>query len=312
LSPPGIDLAYLKFIVIITHSEKETTTLFSRKARAKPLTMRIYQKANRDNCFLWPYPLTEKGDSTVMLMCGLSLSLVAFFVCLNAMSVRDDRKVRQALGSFVGSLGILPSGVQPDTGDKLLFKSPPIIDAQEDLASRGSGPAEAVNDLIRQTSGERWHKVITLEKSNEGLTIKLSNQAFFAPASARLKAENLNLLEKIGELILKSSCRVIIKGHTDNVPISSEKYGSNWELSADRAMNILQYFLKKGVPLNRLEAAGYGEYDPLLPNDTPDHRSINRRVEIHLMQAEQKETVSTSKEVNIHGFFFKMRNLLKE
>jgi chemotaxis protein MotB len=275
--------------------------------------MRIYQKANRDNCFLWPYLLTEKGDSTVVLMCGLSLLLLAFFVCLNAMSVRDDRKVRVALGSFVGSLGILPGGVHPDKGNKLLFESPPIINAQEDLASRGISP-EAVYDLIRQTSRGRWRKIVILKKSNEGLTIKLSNQAFFAPASAQLKTENLNLLEKIGEVILKSSCSVIIKGHTDNIPISSEKYGSNWELSADRAMNILQYFLKKGVPLNRLEAAGYGEHDPLFPNDTPAHRSINRRVEIHLMQAEQKEKemVSTSKEVNIHGFFFKMRNLLNE
>jgi len=275
--------------------------------------MRIYQKANRDNCFLWPYPLTERGDSTVVLMCGLSLLLVAFFVCLNAMSVRDDRKVRVALGSFVGSLGILPGGVHPDKGNKLLFESPPIIDAQEDLASRGISP-EAVYDLIRQTSGGRWCKIITLKKSNEGLTIKLSDQAFFAPASARLKDENLSLLEKIGEVILKSSCNVLIKGHTDSIPISSKQYGSNWELSADRAMNILHFFLKKGVPLTRLEAAGYGEHDPLFPNDTPGHRSINRRVEIHLMQAERREEemVSAPKEVNIHGFFFKMRNLLNE
>ncbi len=257
---------------------------------------------------LKPYILSEKGDSTVVLMCALSLCLVAFFAVLNSMSVIDDRKERLAIGSFVGSLGILPGGLHPEEGNKLLLKSRPILDAEDDLASQGISP-EAVFDLIRSSSNHGWQKIVTIKKSNEGLAIHLSNQAFFTKGSAKLKNEGFNLLGKITELIKKSICTVLIKGHTDNIPIISSEYESNWELSAARAINVLQYFLKQGIPLSRMEAAGYGEFDPIFANVTPDYRAINRRVEILLVKKEDNEGSPSSENINIHGFLFKMRGL---
>lgn len=255
--------------------------------------------------------LSEKGDGTLILMCALSLLLVAFFVVLNSMSKKDDLKLRLALGSFVGCLGILPGGLNPGTEKEgaLLLKSAPIIDKNNYMANKRINP-KSVIDLINYTLREKWCKIIRLEKSCKGLTVNLSSHAFFALGSADLLSQNLHLLDRISNLIKESSCNVLIKGHTDNIPISSAKYASNWELSAARAMSVLTYFLKQGIPFSQLEASGYGEYNPLFPNDTPEHRAINRRVEIQLIQKE--EIPVFSRDMNIQGFLFKMRNLKKK
>ena len=244
-----------------------------------------------------------------MLMCALSLLMVAFFAVLNSISKKDDRKLRLAIGSFVGSLGILPGGIRAEKGKKLLLESAPIIDPEDDLANKGISP-KAVTDLINYTARGKWYKIIDLEKSNKGLTIHLCSQAFFTPGDANLNPQNLHLLNQISNLIKESSCNVIIKGHTDNIPISSDIYGSNWELSAARTMSVLRYFLNQDIPLSRLEASGHGEYNPLFPNDTAKHRALNRRVEIQLVQ--KGKTPLSSKNINIHGFLFKMRKLMEK
>ena len=254
--------------------------------------------------------LSERGDGTVTLMCALSLLLVAFFAVLNSMSKKDDLKLRLALGSFVGSLGILPGGLNPGEENlgSLLLKSSPIVDKNNDMANKRINP-KSITDLINYTSTKKWRKIIRLKESQTGLTVRLSSHAFFAPGSADLLPQNLNLLDRISNLIQESPCNALIKGYTDNIQMSSGQYASNWELSAARAMSVLTYFIKQGIPLSRLEASGYGEYNPLFPNDTPEHRSINRRVEIQLIQ--KQEAPVLSKDINIKGFLFKMRRLKK-
>jgi len=71
-----------------------------------------------------------------------------------------------------------------------------------------------------------------------------------------------------------------VEGHTDNLPIHTERFHSNWELSAARAISVIKYLHQNGIPQERLSALGYGEYRPVAPNDTPEHRSLNRRIEI--------------------------------
>ena len=253
---------------------------------------------------------SERGDGTLTLMCALSLLLVAFFAVLNSMSKKDDRKLRLAIGSFVGGLGIMPAGINTEPGDKLLLASAPILDEKDNLENRGIS-SKGVDDLINYALHKNWRKnPIDVKKSPKGLTIILSGQAFFTPASADLDPRNIHLLDHISNLIKESSCDVLIKGYTDNIPISSDKYGSNWELSAARSRSVLWYFLKQGIPLSRLETFGYGEYNPLFINDTPEHQAINRRVEIQLVQKQEASVLL--KDINIHGFLFKMRNLMKK
>jgi chemotaxis protein MotB len=111
--------------------------------------------------------------------------------------------------------------------------------------------------------------------------MRLSEHTLFDVGIASLSPESVSLLQKIGAVISKTSYRVQIEGHTDNLPINSEKFPSNWELSTARAVNVLRYFIDvHGISPHRLFAVGFGEYQPLVPNASPAQRAKNRRVEI--------------------------------
>ena len=88
------------------------------------------------------------------------------------------------------------------------------------------------------------------------------------------------VLDKMATIIERAGQKVRVEGHTDNIPIRSGKFASNWDLSTARATRVLMYLQEMGsIPPGKLAAAGYGEFRPLAPNDTPEGRAKNRRVE---------------------------------
>ena len=117
------------------------------------------------------------------------------------------------------------------------------------------------------------------------IKIDLPAPILFASARAELKPEAIEVLQKIGNVLKDSPNKIIVEGHTDNVPIAGGKYSSNWELSAARAFSVINYFVKNiGISPERLTAYGYGEFRPVAPNDTEENRSRNRRIEITILR----------------------------
>jgi len=117
------------------------------------------------------------------------------------------------------------------------------------------------------------------------IKIDLPAPILFASARAELKPEAMEVLQKIGNVLKDSPNKIIVEGHTDNVPIAGGKYSSNWELSAARAFSVIDYFVKNiGISPERLTAYGYGEFRPVAPNDTEENRSRNRRIEITILR----------------------------
>jgi chemotaxis protein MotB len=131
------------------------------------------------------------------------------------------------------------------------------------------GPASAVGDAVRMTTTPR------------GLVISLAASRFFAPASAELTAEALPVLESIGAVLAPLRLSVRIEGHTDDRPIATEHFPSNWELSAARATAVVRYLLEHfELAPERLTAAAYASYRPVAPNADEEGRSRNRRVDV--------------------------------
>jgi chemotaxis protein MotB len=118
------------------------------------------------------------------------------------------------------------------------------------------------------------------------LTVTLIDEILFASGSAEMHAQGRSTLEKIvGTLQSVPDKRVVVRGYTDNEPIGPAlraRYPSNWELSTARSSDIVRFLQAKGIDPKRLEAAGYGEYQPIAPNTTPAGRKENRRIEIVL------------------------------
>ncbi len=100
--------------------------------------------------------------------------------------------------------------------------------------------------------------------------------------SADIKEKTAAALDILAAILKKNPGRIVIEGHTDNVPVSGPKYKSNWELSTARASSVLSVLIHQGLDPNRFIIAGYGEYRPLASNATEDGRALNRRVEIVL------------------------------
>lgn len=117
-------------------------------------------------------------------------------------------------------------------------------------------------------------------KNDAKITIRLSEGVLFDEGSAIIKADSAQTLDILADELKKNNKQIQIEGHSDNLPIKSEKYPSNWELSSARAINILNYLISKGVDKTRLSAIGYADNKPVAQNNTEEGRSKNRRVDI--------------------------------
>ncbi len=140
-----------------------------------------------------------------------------------------------------------------------------------------------IEKILRENVSQS--ETVKFIKSEKGLTIRLNNNILFDEGSATIKPDAEKILNEIIKVLTKIDNPVIIEGHTDSTPINNAKYPSNWELSTERATNIISYIIKKGeVPPKRLSAVGYGEYMPVSDNTTISGRILNRRVDIILLE----------------------------
>ncbi len=137
-------------------------------------------------------------------------------------------------------------------------------------------------DLEEQLKGI---KGVSLSMEERGLVITFLDEVLFDSGKAKIKTEASVPLDKVASVITSeaSDFDIGIEGHTDNVPIKYSGWKSNWELSTARATSVLHYLIEKGVSPSRLAAIGYGEFRPVVSNDTAEGRSKNRRVEIVIL-----------------------------
>lgn len=128
---------------------------------------------------------------------------------------------------------------------------------------------------------------ISIQKGKINLLIQ--DRILFAAGTANLTNEGLPVLDRIANLIKDKPYEVSIEGHTDNTPIRSIRYPSNWELSTARAAAVLRHLIERDVPAERMRAIGYADTRPIAPNDSPASRAKNRRVELvlHLDPAQE-------------------------
>ena len=120
--------------------------------------------------------------------------------------------------------------------------------------------------------------------------MRLSDHALFDVGVAEISPKAVALLKKVGAIIADSPYEVRVEGHTDDVPIKTFRYPSNWELSTARAVNVLRYFVDTcGISSRRISAEGFGEYHPIASNDNAANRAQNRRVEIIFLDTGSKQ-----------------------
>ncbi|MEA1967018.1 MAG: OmpA family protein, partial [Thermodesulfobacteriota bacterium] len=143
-----------------------------------------------------------------------------------------------------------------------------------------------INNFINKKSHSGNISATVLD---DKLIVRIKGKAIFKSGSASLNSSAIPIFNEIIKIVFEyPEYNINIKGHTDNIPISTDRYPSNWELSAIRATTVLKYLIKKGIRPERLTATGYGEIMPLVPNSNEKNRATNRRVEFVLEKATKK------------------------
>lgn len=231
-------------------------------------------------------PKKKKGDHDnqerwLLTYADLITLLLGLFVILYSMSRMDLEKFKsmgQAFKTvFVGEQGLpapgegegpyedVEGGTYPDTSECYL-----TLKLEETLAE--------LQDLAGQVS---------VEVDERGVIVRLMETLMFDPGKARLRPEARLILAKLTPVLVKSGRPILIEGHTDNVPITTAEFPSNWQLSAARSANVV-YFLEHdmAVPQGQLSAGAFADQRPVASNDTEDGRAHNRRVDIVFLKGQ--------------------------
>jgi len=139
--------------------------------------------------------------------------------------------------------------------------------------------------LVQDLESELAAGQVAIQELREGLRVHIADEILFASGSARLGAAGEAILHKVAGQLAKLEHAIEVAGHTDNLPISgalAKRYPSNWELAGARAASVVRLFERAGVDRARLVVVSHASTRPVAPNDTPEGRSRNRRIEIHL------------------------------
>lgn len=232
--------------------------------------------------------------------------LLALFIVLYAISQIDIAKMRD----FTNSLNQSFTSVQLDTAQKkkilsaifstttAKIKSIPIkVNFQQQvdnlIEKLKNAQEQTSTDMIQLDNVKKLlqeelyaQKEINMIHSERGLVISLADRVLFDPGSAEIKQEAIPTLYKIAEILKPLPNSIRVEGHTDNQPINTAQYPSNWELSTARATSIVRLFIEKySLSADKISAAGYGEFKPISTNTTPEGRQANRRVDIVILSS---------------------------
>jgi chemotaxis protein MotB len=251
------------------------------------------------------HPVYPSHDRWLVSYADFITLLFAFFVVLFAASNTDQRKAGQLakavkgafqdLAVFSESGKVIPlydDGGLPSTSNRIvgntesMFDSTHVVSAMDNI-SRNVAEMNGVRaQLEKRLTSSIDDGSVRLSQDLRGLTISLAETGFFDPGSAVIRPKALEVVNEIAATILKFSYNVRVEGHTDDIPIHTVQFPSNWELSTARATNLLQYLISHAkIPPERLSAVGYGEYHPAAPNTTAEGRAANRRVDLVILSS---------------------------
>jgi chemotaxis protein MotB len=253
--------------------------------------------------------------------------LMCFFVLLLSFSEMDALKYKMVVKSLDNAFGVqrevaaneIPKGtsiiaqefspgdprptplseVRQDTIDETRDALEVKQEADEKAEVAAKKQQEEINEesleFQEALKEEIDEGLIDVETQFDRIVIRIREKGSFQSGDANLNREFLPILDKIRHVLSKTDGQIVVAGHTDNIPINTAHYRSNWELSTSRATSVVHELLANGeMQPDRFVLEGHAETQPLAPNDTPENRAKNRRVEIIVLKSTSKQEVKDS------------------
>jgi len=224
-----------------------------------------------------PPPVCEEGAPEWMVTFGDMMSLlVCFFVILISFSSMDVIKYRSLVGSLksaFGSQSAIASKVI--TGQATAISLGSSHDGSKSLTDEN-----LEEELVASVQKEGMTGSATIARTDRGLVLRVRENVAFEPGSAIIREESFQFLDKVARICRLFDRKVYVEGHTDNIPIHSDEFPSNWELSSVRASAIVRYMLDQHhIMPEKFVASGLASTVPIRSNTTANGREVNRRVE---------------------------------
>jgi chemotaxis protein MotB len=226
----------------------------------------------------------EGAPAWMATFSDMATLLLTFFVLLLSFANLDVENFRMALGSVKQALGVQ---MEADGSFEGLSSSPadPVIQISDSRSRskkvrRDRDLATQVAMLQRFIHGRGMGRQIEVEGTPRGIVLRIKELVLYRSGSDELTPESTEVLRLVGEVFDAFEGNLIIEGHTDNRPINSERFPSNWELSTARSTAVLRFFIReKHIDVRRVGIAGYGDSRPVAENGTKTGRAKNRRVD---------------------------------
>lgn len=263
---------------------------------------------SNSNAFIW---LITYGDLVTLCL--------TFFVLLYSFSTLDNQKWQNVMTSLQGSLGVLDGGPSVNEGfsgngtgfdgnsntngssGQNAAANGQATGQDSDASGQGEVKVERVDEFLKyQEEMKKLEGIkgdlntylqakglstsITVDVEERGLVLRFQDSVLFERGKADIISQSNVILKEISNILKETDNGIRIEGHTDNLPIHTERFPSNWELSTSRATNVLRFLIQQGMPGEKLSAVGYGEYHPLIPNTDEESRRKNRRVDIVILR----------------------------
>lgn len=213
--------------------------------------------------------------------------LLTFFILLYSISAVDSKKLSELSEALKDSL----------SGSTSIEKLEKIEDLKvESSKDKQTTKEDLVKKVNKAVQDNNLQDVVKVREEDRGIVLQLDENILYDSGRADLKNTSINALDTITKIVNDMDNDVLVEGHTDNVPIHNSQYASNWELSTARAVSVVRYFVEnKDIPPTRFAVKGYAEFRPLLNNDTPENRSVNRRVDILIVDKKEKANKNQEK-----------------
>ncbi len=249
--------------------------------------------------------------------------LMCFFVLLLSFAEMDALKYKMVVKSLDNAFGVqrevaanaIPKGtsiiaqefspgeprptplkvVRQDTIDETRDALKVKLDAEAAAKLQQQQIAKEAEKFKTALKKEIKEGLIDVETQLNRIVIRIREKGSFPSGDARLDRQFIPILDRIRDVLAKTDGKIAVAGHTDNVPIHTPRYRSNWELSTSRATSVVHELLRSGeIPPERIMIEGYADTQPLVPNDTSENRAKNRRVEIIVLKSPLTEEMSKS------------------
>ena len=227
----------------------------------------------------------ENLERWLLTYADLITLLLAFFVVMYSMSRIDNKKFGQV----------------SDALNTILKGGTSVLRYQQEQSKDGHGLLSLGNlRMVQQKIDDKFKQlgrqdVLQTELTERGLVVHILESALFDQGSAELKSRAMEVLDLVAQELVGRPNHIRVEGHTDDAPIRTVIYPSNWELSSARATTVVRYFTENHTILSdHISALGYGEYRPVVPNNSIENRATNRRVDVVILTMDMTLTEPSS------------------